>query len=171
MAKEAFKAIDVNGDGVLSPEELFSVLACMGLRPSVVELHEVLREFDRNGDGEIEKDEFLQMMTVIKDQQAAKGVELSSMLNSMTDLVTDMYNQKLEGDVIGNSPYILHPKHPAQGVWDLFISVLLGVTMITIPLTLGFEGLSDSMLETNVAIDMFFCLDILKVSFGSAPWC
>ena len=151
-----FHAIDINNDGVLSPEELFGVLACMGLRPTVEELHNVMTQFDVDGDGEISLDEFLGMMRMIKKKQAEKGEELSTMLTSMTDLVTEMYHKQVEAGVIGNSPYILHPKHPTHSAWDLFVSVLLGITMITIPLTLAFEGISKSMLETNVAIDMMF---------------
>jgi hypothetical protein len=69
-----------------------------------------------------------------------------------------------EQNVIGSSAYILHPKHPFQGIWDLSISFLLGLTIITIPLQLAFEEFHESagMLELGIAIDFVFLLDVVK---------
>jgi hypothetical protein len=70
-----------------------------------------------------------------------------------------------EQNVIGSSAYILHPKHPFQGIWDLSVSFLLGLTLITIPLQLAFEEFNDSagMLELGIVIDFVFLLDVVKV--------
>jgi hypothetical protein len=164
LANEAFSAIDVNGDGRLSPEEIFSVLSCLGIRPTVQELYALMREFDDNDDGNLGLPEFIALISTVKKRMngtTGKKNVIESLTN-MTELMTKIHQESSEGDYIGNSPYILHPNHPLQGVWDLMISVLLGITMITIPLTLAFQGFSARSLHMNVVIDFIFCLDIIK---------
>jgi CRP-like cAMP-binding protein len=163
LANEAFSAIDVNGDGRLSPEEIFSVLSCLGIRPTVQELYALMREFDDNDDGNLGLPEFIALISTVKKRMHTAGKKnVTESLSNMTELMKTVHQESTEGDYIGNSPYILHPNHPLQGVWDLMISVLLGITMITIPLTLAFEGFSERSLPVNVTIDFIFLLDIVK---------
>jgi CRP-like cAMP-binding protein len=164
LAATAFSSIDVNDDGTLSPEEIFSVLSCLGIKPTVQELYALLREFDGDNDGTLGYPEFLQLLGTVKMRMSAEGSKknMEVTLKSMTDLMKTVYSQNLEGDYIGNSPYILHPNHPVQGVWDLLISILLGITMITIPMTLGFEGFSEALLPANLCMDCIFLLDVVK---------
>ena len=72
-AKEAklkadFMALDADGDGTISTEELGKILRAMRtkLRMSETEIKRTLKEFDMDGDGEIEVSEFLYMMSSSK---------------------------------------------------------------------------------------------------------
>ena len=62
--KKDFLAMDADGDGTISTEEMGKVLRAMKtkLRMSESEIKRTLREFDMDGDGEIEVSEFLYMM-------------------------------------------------------------------------------------------------------------
>ena len=62
--KKDFLAMDADGDGTISTDEMGKVLRAMKtkLRMSESEIKRTLREFDMDGDGEIEVSEFLYMM-------------------------------------------------------------------------------------------------------------
>ena len=59
---EAFMAFDKNGDGVISPSELRTVLANMKLEFSDEEVDRYMKEIDSSGNNEIEFDEFCTLM-------------------------------------------------------------------------------------------------------------
>ena len=57
--KAAFRLFDKDGSGTISPEEIRKVL---GINSSDKHLAELVAEIDENGDGEIQFDEFCNMM-------------------------------------------------------------------------------------------------------------
>jgi hypothetical protein len=99
-AQEAFSLLDVNNDGHLSVHEIFSVLSCMGVVPTVHELHALMQEFDLDGDGTIKLNEFMLMMVNIKIRKGGEGGGSSAAgmitqtveqnLTSITDLVKEV---------------------------------------------------------------------------------
>jgi Ca2+-binding EF-hand superfamily protein len=99
-AEEAFSLLDVNNDGHLSVHEIFSVLSCMGVVPTVHELHALMQEFDLDGDGTIKLNEFVLMMVNIKIRKGAEGgggsatgvitQTVEQNLTSITDLVKEV---------------------------------------------------------------------------------
>jgi calmodulin len=60
--KEAFSIFDKNGDGGISIDELQIFLETLGQQPTEKEVAEMMREVDKDGNNEIDFDEFLQMM-------------------------------------------------------------------------------------------------------------
>ncbi|XP_061173318.1 calmodulin-like [Saccostrea echinata] len=60
--KEAFLVFDKDGDGTVSTEELGAVMRSMGQDPTEKELMDMIAEVDVDGNGDVEFDEFLQMM-------------------------------------------------------------------------------------------------------------
>jgi len=60
--KEAFSIFDKNGDGGISIGELRIFLETLGQKPTDREVAALMKEVDSNGNGEIDFDEFLQMM-------------------------------------------------------------------------------------------------------------
>ncbi|OEL29119.1 putative calcium-binding protein CML30 [Dichanthelium oligosanthes] len=69
---EAFDVFDGNKDGLISAEELGTVLGSLGLRragagrPAVTNCHDMIRLVDSDGDGMVSFEEFKRMMTVVK---------------------------------------------------------------------------------------------------------
>ncbi|KAL5276839.1 hypothetical protein ACFFRR_002198 [Megaselia abdita] len=61
--KEAFMLFDKDEDGTISLSELGVVMRSLGQRPSELELRNMITEFDTDGSGSIEFNEFLQMMS------------------------------------------------------------------------------------------------------------
>lgn len=59
--KQAFKMFDKDNSGALSPEEIKDVL-CFDSTVDPKEIDAIIAEVDENGDGEIQFDEFCNMM-------------------------------------------------------------------------------------------------------------
>jgi Ca2+-binding EF-hand superfamily protein len=70
--REAFDVFDNNKDGLISAEELGTVLGSLGLRragsgrPAAADCRDMIRLVDSDGDGMVNFEEFKQMMTVVK---------------------------------------------------------------------------------------------------------
>ncbi|OEL17569.1 hypothetical protein BAE44_0021412 [Dichanthelium oligosanthes] len=70
--REAFNVFDGNQDGLISAEELGTVLGSLGLRragagrPAVADCHDMIRLMDSDSDGMVSFEEFKRVMTVIK---------------------------------------------------------------------------------------------------------
>jgi len=61
--EEAFKEFDKDGSGTISTKELLPVLRSMGQNPTEDEILNMVIEYDANGDGTIDFEEFIEMMT------------------------------------------------------------------------------------------------------------
>ena len=58
--KEAFKKFDTNGDGSLSPEELEVAIDDFGIGLSKLQMKVLMRDIDRDSDGKIDYNEFVE---------------------------------------------------------------------------------------------------------------
>ena len=61
--KEAFKVFDKDGNGTISAAELRHVMTNLGEKLTDQEVDEMIREADVDGDGQINYEEFVKMMT------------------------------------------------------------------------------------------------------------
>uniref|UniRef100_A0A8C6FU32 EF-hand calcium-binding domain-containing protein 11 n=1 Tax=Moschus moschiferus TaxID=68415 RepID=A0A8C6FU32_MOSMO len=68
--KEAFSLFDKDGDGTLTTKELGTVMRPLGQNPTEAELQDMINEVDQmireadiDGDGQVNYEEFVQMMT------------------------------------------------------------------------------------------------------------
>ncbi|GMP38270.1 hypothetical protein CsSME_00009582 [Camellia sinensis var. sinensis] len=59
----AFRTFDLDGDGKISAEEVFELLKRLGEKCSLQDCGRMVRAVDANGDGVIDMDEFITMMT------------------------------------------------------------------------------------------------------------
>ncbi|XP_066140685.1 calmodulin-like isoform X5 [Euwallacea fornicatus] len=71
--KEAFMLFDKDEDGTITMAELGVVMRSLGQRPTETELRDMVNEVDQDGNGTIEFNEFLQMMS--KKMKDADGEE------------------------------------------------------------------------------------------------
>ncbi|XP_019758647.2 neo-calmodulin isoform X2 [Dendroctonus ponderosae] len=71
--KEAFMLFDKDEDGMITMAELGVVMRSLGQRPTETELRDMVNEVDQDGNGTIEFNEFLQMMS--KKMKDADGEE------------------------------------------------------------------------------------------------
>ncbi|GLV40786.1 Calmodulin [Carabus blaptoides fortunei] len=69
--KEAFMLFDKDEDGTITMAELGVVMRSLGQRPTETELRDMVNEVDQDGNGTIEFNEFLQMMS--KKMKGADG--------------------------------------------------------------------------------------------------
>ncbi|KAJ3071188.1 hypothetical protein HDU98_005705 [Podochytrium sp. JEL0797] len=61
--REAFALFDKDGNGVITCDEMGQVMRSLGQAPTDEELKDLMNEVDVNGNGTIEFQEFLQMMS------------------------------------------------------------------------------------------------------------
>ena len=61
--REAFGLFDKDGDGHVTPKELMVVLQSLGQQPSEEDVKSMIGEVDDDGNGEIEFEEFVQLMS------------------------------------------------------------------------------------------------------------
>lgn len=66
LLKKAFEHFDTDGSGYITPDELQNALKQMGTNPA--EIRDILEQVDRDGDGRIDYDEFVDMMMAGNDQ-------------------------------------------------------------------------------------------------------
>jgi calmodulin len=64
--RDAFDVFDKNGDGLVSIEELLTLMARIGEHLSRSEAEDALRRADIDGDGQLSFDEFIAFMFSVK---------------------------------------------------------------------------------------------------------
>lgn len=168
-SREAFRLIDENGDGFLQKEEVARAIDMMcehgemgldGL--SSLDLAEIMmNEVDVDGDGQIDMDEFALMM----ERTSSAGKMTQSFNNRMSKLARILlteHQKKLENAVIGHDMWLIHPLSNAHATWDIVVSVLILLTVVTMPLCLGWEVLNDELYTMNLVVDLIFMIDVCK---------
>ncbi|KAG6743215.1 calcium-binding protein CML24-like [Populus alba x Populus x berolinensis] len=61
--RDAFDLYDKNKNGLISADELHSVMKMLGLKCSLSDCRKMIREVDQDGDGNVNFEEFKKMMT------------------------------------------------------------------------------------------------------------
>ncbi|XP_068661190.1 calcium-binding protein CML24-like [Aristolochia californica] len=69
--RSAFTLFDQDKNGVISAEELHHMLQSIGEKTSLAECKSMIKRIDRNGDGAVNFEEFIQMMTRSSDRSFA----------------------------------------------------------------------------------------------------
>ena len=125
----------------------------------------MILETDTSGDGLIDMDEFTRMMTdkeskgLMRAKMSAAG-KLASNMN-MAQLINNVLlaNQtKIEGD----DTWMIHPLSNFHASWDILISMVIVLTIVTLPLALGWEELTEYFFAMHLGVDVIFFLDVCK---------
>ena len=130
-----------------------------------IELAEsMMKEVDIDGNGVIDIDEFVEMM---KSNVAEKGNigNLASYNQRMSQLARNVllaHQKKMENSVIGKDLWMIHPFSNFHVVWDITISMLILLTVVTMPLSIGWDELNKDFFAMNLTIDFIFLLDVVK---------
>jgi len=113
--EKLFAVADVNGDGVLQPEEFANLLRRSGFNFSPGQVAQLVRAADVNQDGVIEYSEFIPaMIAILKGtQQAAKSSAMPA-LDNVPPAMLERYLKKLfsVGDVNGDG--VLQPEEMSR---------------------------------------------------------
>ena len=62
---DAFRLLDLDGNGFLGAKELLHVLVCMGELVTTEEIDELISMLDSDGDGQVSLEEFYLMATAV----------------------------------------------------------------------------------------------------------
>eukprot|EP00520_Triparma_pacifica_P017727 CAMPEP_0118640342 /NCGR_PEP_ID=MMETSP0785-20121206/4703_1 /TAXON_ID=91992 /ORGANISM="Bolidomonas pacifica, Strain CCMP 1866" /LENGTH=1277 /DNA_ID=CAMNT_0006531725 /DNA_START=175 /DNA_END=4005 /DNA_ORIENTATION=- len=174
MAREAFEIIDVDHDGFLTKFEVLAALKKMNkegvsLIPATMEaVEKMMKEVDEDGDGQIDKEEFAKMMVKTHSVLGKSGSRMTktaiggrmSVLARNVLLAHERVREK--DNTIGYDQYLIHPHDWKHAFWDVVVSLLIMITVVTMPLGLGWECINVSLYELNLIVDTLFMCDVVK---------
>ena len=170
-AREAFRIIDENGDGFLQKEEVVRAIEMMvdhgemGLEDMTASdlAQKMMNEVDIDGDGQIDMDEFTEMMRRNSNGLGRTGaLTYNHRMSQLAQNVLVAHQKKLENSTIGEDTWMIHPLSNVHAAWDIVVSLLILLTVVTMPLALGWEELNDYFFGMNLTVDFIFLLDVCK---------
>mmetsp|Transcript_29712 Transcript_29712/g.63645 ORF Transcript_29712/g.63645 Transcript_29712/m.63645 type:complete len:859 (+) Transcript_29712:79-2655(+) len=160
-ATEAFNLIDKNGDGYLQQEEVSQAIEIL-VNQGSMKLKEgetpqqkamsMMKEVDVDGDGQIDMFEFQDMLRKERDNEEG----MSHLVKKVLDA-----HQKKKDMIEGEDMWLIHPLSPEHAAWDILVSLLILLTVITMPLSLGWEELNELFYDMNLAVDFIFMIDVI----------
>ena len=119
----------------------------------------MIEKADESDDDVISFDEFLlQWRRELLSSKLAMNAKLKHMIAVFSEGLTVSEERKQ----VGESTWMVHPQSGKHAGWDLFVASLLGITVVTLPLTIAFHSLSVKLLYMNLCFDLIFCVDIAK---------
>ena len=171
-AREAFRIIDENGDGFLQKEEVVRAIEMMveygemnlDGQTTLEMAEKMMDEVDVDGDGQIDMDEFTEMMKKTSTSLGTAG-DISSYNHRMSQLAKNVliaHQKKIENSVVGSDMWLVHPLSNFHATWDIIVSLLILLTVITMPLSLGWEELNEFFFAMNLTVDFVFLFDVCK---------
>jgi len=174
VATDAFNIIDENGDGFLQKEEVVAAITMMeengthfttvGNDPTEI-AQNMMNEVDIDGDGVIDLDEFIDMMKKNVLGESSTSTSFLSYNHRMSQLARHVllaHQKKMENSVIGKDLWMIHPFSNLHVSWDIMVSLLIVLTVFTMPLSLGWDELNRDFFGMNLTVDIVFLFDVGK---------
>ncbi|GBG27007.1 Potassium/sodium hyperpolarization-activated cyclic nucleotide-gated channel 4 [Hondaea fermentalgiana] len=184
---ESFRRYDADGDGTVTPDELVNYLEVeLDSTIAVEDITKFFEAIDNNGDGYVSFKELadwyhsivhsLDMGTESQQGGVTVGTIFDVTKFNLGDIAKSIRNVTHANSAPGlnssdfedweePSRWIVHPFSTFHVSWDLIISAVLVITLVTLPLSLAFENFNDAVSGFNLTVDIFFCLDIAKNFF------
>jgi hypothetical protein len=126
----------------------------------------MMKEVDVDGNGVIDIDEFVEMMrTNIADKKggvASSFVNYNQRMSQLARNVLLAHQKKMENSVIGQDLWMIHPFSNFHIVWDIMVSLLILLTVVTMPLSIGWDELNEDFFAMNLIVDIIFLTDVVK---------
>lgn len=93
--KQAFEMFDEDGSGVISADEIKSVLGLASDQTMNDKINEIIRQVDVNGDGEVSFEEFKEMMKAIAEWfTRSKQIGVNHSFYYQVDKLNTIHNTK-----------------------------------------------------------------------------
>mmetsp|Transcript_3989 Transcript_3989/g.8826 ORF Transcript_3989/g.8826 Transcript_3989/m.8826 type:complete len:194 (+) Transcript_3989:744-1325(+) len=125
----------------------------------------MMNEVDIDGDGQIDMDEFTQMLKKTSNGSALGKTGALTYNHRMSQLAKNVliaHQKKIENSIVGEDMWLIHPLSNFHATWDIVVSLLILLTVVTMPLALGWEELNEYFFGMNLAVDFIFLLDVCK---------
>ena len=74
--RKAFNLIDENGSGFITAEEIFQFFEDIGSKITLKEVEDMINEIDKDGNGELEFEEFISVMEKVYEERDAKDTDI-----------------------------------------------------------------------------------------------
>ena len=123
-----------------------------------------MAEVDTDGDGKIYIDEWINTMRKIMPDHDIGGIK-NLYNNRMLQLARNVllaHQKKWENSVVGSDLWMIHPLSNFHAVWDLVVSLLILLTVLNIPLLIGWEAFNDDFFAMGLTVEFTFLLDVCK---------
>ena len=186
---EAFVAYDADGSGTLDMEELKAMMTKELCEPvDDADLNNAMATFDKDGSKEITFKEFVAFFDAKRGSKRSNsrwGKALRAQLKLKRKLrlargrstsILGRLSKRIaapppiafddpDANKAPESPYMIHPHSTIHVLWDALVAVLLLITLFTLPLSLAFDRINDSLFAANLIVDCAVILDVVKQFF------
>ena len=123
----------------------------------------MMGEVDIDGDGQIDMEEFTEMMKRTSTGLGkANELTFDHRMSSLAKNILIAHQKKIENSIIGEDMWLIHPLSNFHATWDILVSLLILLTVVTMPLSLGWEELNEYLFTMNLTVDFIFLLDVCK---------
>jgi len=122
----------------------------------------MMKEVDIDGDGLIDIDEFIEMMKKTVTKSGGSFLSYNHRMSQLARNVLLAHQKKMENSVIGKDLWMIHPFSNLHISWDIMVSLLIVLTVITMPLSIGWDELNRDFFAMNLMIDTIFLFDVGK---------
>jgi len=103
----------------------------------------MMGEVDIDGDGQIDMEEFTEMMKRTSTGLGkANELTFDHRMSSLAKNILVAHQKKIENSIIGEDMWLIHPLSNFHATWDILVSLLILLTVVTMPLSLGWEELN-----------------------------
>ena len=125
-------------------------------------VEKMIEEIDIDGDGRIDLEEFVTVLTSKESISAGRASAMHNRMSMIAHNIVAAHNKSTSARTVGASRFLIHPSNDYHTYFDLVVSALIVITVVTVPVCIGWDEASDYLSDFNLAIDLLFLLDVAK---------
>jgi len=162
-AQEAFILFDEDGNGVLGAEDMLNAMDVIGIPEENVQncIDRIMSEVDDDRTGTVNMKEFVEFFT----RDLSYDPVLLSIQNAFSLLTDDLvqeFEHRTKDMIVGSDKYLIDPRSSWSLNWDIYVAILLVVTIFTMPLSMAFDTMQTALKPLDLTADITFIMDICK---------